>query len=504
MLYAAFLEDPLTWTLLALGTRSLAGRAGRRRATRTRTSAAGADGRRRRRSSRGTTPTVAASRVPRGRSRAPAVASALAVAAARVGARPDVSQLRLLLPPRLGPRAAARDEARLRGLRRADRAPAVRRAVRASSGCVGEDADRAARARLPALARRARVGDLPRRRGVLRPLAGVARRAVRRARASPSCSTPRARTSTSRSWRSCCGRRRSRPGAPRRGRAVMAPARRRRAAAPRGVGARRGLLAVVRLARRPRSHASASTARARRRGAADLGRRRPVGHRRPAVLAARDERPRRRARPRRGLADVPRSFVSFVVDTARPPVALRGARRASCSPWRLRARARAARAARAVRRRRDHVRRHRARRALDPAALPDGAGRSRCACSPATACWASRRCGPGRVRRCGRARRRRPPSLGAVVRASIKAPVIDTLRGELRFIRGTHDEPGRDPRRRRRCRRDLRCGPLTFPNYRLVPDTRWHARPAADGASARAARSGAPAAWRSSSSARRS
>jgi hypothetical protein len=61
--------------------------------------------------------------------------------------------------------------------------------------------------------------------------------------------------------------------------------------------------------------------------------------------------------------------------------------------------------------------------------------------------------------------------LGAVF-VAIKAPVVGKLRGELRFIRGTHDalvailrEPAVVGGRR--------CGPVTFPNYRLVPDTRW-------------------------------
>jgi hypothetical protein len=61
--------------------------------------------------------------------------------------------------------------------------------------------------------------------------------------------------------------------------------------------------------------------------------------------------------------------------------------------------------------------------------------------------------------------------LGALF-VAIKAPVVGKLRGELRFIRSTHDalvailhEPV--------VERGRRCGPITFPNYRLVPDTRW-------------------------------
>ena len=59
-----------------------------------------------------------------------------------------------------------------------------------------------------------------------------------------------------------------------------------------------------------------------------------------------------------------------------------------------------------------------------------------------------------------------------LVFVAIKAPVVGTLRGELRFIRGSHDDLvailHAPP-----VQRDLRCGPLTYPNYRLVPDSRW-------------------------------
>jgi hypothetical protein len=59
-----------------------------------------------------------------------------------------------------------------------------------------------------------------------------------------------------------------------------------------------------------------------------------------------------------------------------------------------------------------------------------------------------------------------------VVFVAIKAPVVNRLVAELRFIRATHTElqavltaPA--------VQRSMRCGPLTFPNYRLVPDARW-------------------------------
>lgn len=55
---------------------------------------------------------------------------------------------------------------------------------------------------------------------------------------------------------------------------------------------------------------------------------------------------------------------------------------------------------------------------------------------------------------------------------AVKAGSADRLRSELRFIERTHaqltallDDP--------RVARGLRCGSLTFPTYRLVPDARW-------------------------------
>lgn len=60
----------------------------------------------------------------------------------------------------------------------------------------------------------------------------------------------------------------------------------------------------------------------------------------------------------------------------------------------------------------------------------------------------------------------------AVGFAVAKAPSIQRLRGELRFIGDTHDEIavvlGSST-----VRAGLACGALTFPTYRLVPDARW-------------------------------
>jgi hypothetical protein len=171
----------------------------------------------------------------------------------------------------------------------------------------------------------------------------------------------------------------------------------------------------------------------------------------------------------RGLSSVPGSFVSFITDTARPPVALAGAVGAVLL-WRL-GRGRAL-----------HV----------PIALL-GAGAvtfvgtglaglsvlPRYLTVPVVAVCLLAAYGvlgfttlePGPLRRVW-SRAAVGAAIAGLVFVVIKAPVVNTLRGELRFIKGTHDDlvailhaPA--------VQRDLRCGPLTFPNYRLVPDTRW-------------------------------
>jgi hypothetical protein len=62
--------------------------------------------------------------------------------------------------------------------------------------------------------------------------------------------------------------------------------------------------------------------------------------------------------------------------------------------------------------------------------------------------------------------------LGAIGLA-ILAPSLTNVRAEVRFIRATHDSLIAlldDPR----VVAARRCGTLTFPTYRLVPDARWH------------------------------
>lgn len=71
----------------------------------------------------------------------------------------------------------------------------------------------------------------------------------------------------------------------------------------------------------------------------------------------------------------------------------------------------------------------------------------------------------------------------------VKAGSFGALRSELRFIERTHDEVAAlvaQPLVRDR----LRCGPLTFPTYRLVPDARWQLDADADEVRTRAGTGG--------------
>lgn len=54
----------------------------------------------------------------------------------------------------------------------------------------------------------------------------------------------------------------------------------------------------------------------------------------------------------------------------------------------------------------------------------------------------------------------------------LKAASFGALRGELRFIQSSHAQL-RALLAQPRVRAGMRCGALTFPTYRLVPDTRW-------------------------------
>ena len=171
----------------------------------------------------------------------------------------------------------------------------------------------------------------------------------------------------------------------------------------------------------------------------------------------------------RGLAAVPPAFVTFLADLARPPVALAGVIGLGLA-----------------------LRRFGPRRLAIPLALL-GAGVltfvaigvaelsliPRYLTVPAVALcvlagyaimgFATLEPGPQRARW-------RMAAVGAlavgVVFLVVKAGSFGALRAELRFIERTHDEVSglvADPR----VRAGLRCGALTFPTYRLVPDARW-------------------------------
>jgi hypothetical protein len=171
----------------------------------------------------------------------------------------------------------------------------------------------------------------------------------------------------------------------------------------------------------------------------------------------------------RGLRDVPGSFVAFVVDTARPPVAAAAVGGALIA-WRLRA-------GRAL-----HV----------PVGL-FGAGAftflatgiaglsvlPRYLTVPVVAACLVAGYGvlgfttlpAGRLRTLW-SRAAMGAAVVGVAFVAVKAPVVNRLVAELRFIRATHvqlEQILHEPA----VQRAMRCGPLTFPNYRLVPDARF-------------------------------
>lgn len=60
-----------------------------------------------------------------------------------------------------------------------------------------------------------------------------------------------------------------------------------------------------------------------------------------------------------------------------------------------------------------------------------------------------------------------------VIGLALLRPSLGPVRDELKFLQGTHDDlvAVLDDRR---VRAAMECGPVTFPNYRMVPDARWH------------------------------
>ena len=178
----------------------------------------------------------------------------------------------------------------------------------------------------------------------------------------------------------------------------------------------------------------------------------------------------------RGLGAVPASFVTFLADLARPPVALAGVVGLGLA-----------------------LRRFGARRLAIPLGLLGAgvltfvaigvAGLSlipRYLTVPAVvlcvlagyAVMGFATLQPGLER--SRWRRAALGALGiGVVFLVVKAGSFGALGSELRFIERTHDEVSGllDDTR---VRAGLRCGALTFPTYRLVPDARWQLDAGAD------------------------
>ncbi|HEY1538025.1 MAG TPA: hypothetical protein VGF63_01400 [Solirubrobacteraceae bacterium] len=171
----------------------------------------------------------------------------------------------------------------------------------------------------------------------------------------------------------------------------------------------------------------------------------------------------------RGIVHVPASFVTFLADVARPPVALAGVIGLVLA-----------------------VRRFGLARMAVPIALLAGgaltfvgtglAGLSiiqRYLTVPAVALcvlagyavlgFTTLEPGPLRTRW-------RQGAIGALVVGAaffvLKVASFGALRGELRFIQSSHAEL-RTLLAQPRVRSGMRCGALTFPTYRLVPDARW-------------------------------
>ena len=431
LLYAAFLEDPLTWALLALG-RRWRPRCGRPAEAEPKPS-------------RELVAPATSSPEADGCGRETARERVAGAAAPRRGAVlwwllvPTLSELRRLLPPRLGPGAARRAHSRR------SRPTRRRRSTRSTSRCAalvglvrgGRGPRCSCSLRCCALVAlvwgTCRLGP-----GAASALAGAAGGALRRLELRVPALRGARRTSTCRSWRSSCGRPCSRPRA-RRG----AP-RWRCSCSPGCCARRRWVLAgLLWLWRWPAADAGRRLRDllARPRRAADLVPRRPRRHRRPAALAARHERAGRRAGPRARDRDGA-GLVRLVQLADVAPAG--GARRRSIGACpRVAADSAGARCtipAGAARRRRRHVRRHRRARAVDPAALPDGPGRralpfagyARARFTPLPAGPAAQRCGA------------RPPSarwssaLGVPRREA--SVVRDARRRAALRPRSTHDD----------------------------------------------------------------
>ena len=172
----------------------------------------------------------------------------------------------------------------------------------------------------------------------------------------------------------------------------------------------------------------------------------------------------------RGIANVPGAFVTFVFDALRPPVALMAVAGLAVAWWKLGW-----------------------RRLIVPLALL-GAGIAtfvgtgllglsilpRYLTVPTVAlCLFAGYAVAGFTTLPRGDRLRRLWAYGAVVLlaggiafAVLRFTVVERLTDELAFLEATHDDL-EAILATREVQEGMECGPITFPNYRLVPDTRW-------------------------------
>jgi hypothetical protein len=189
----------------------------------------------------------------------------------------------------------------------------------------------------------------------------------------------------------------------------------------------------------------------------------------------------------RGLGAVPSSFVTFLADLARPPVALAGVIGVVLAWRRFGARALAVPLGLLGAGVLTFVAIGVAGLALIPRYLTVPAVALCVLAGYAVMGFATLPPGPGRTRW-------RAAAIGAfgvgVAFLVVKAGSFGALRGELRFIERTHEQVSgllAQPR----VRAGLRCGALTFPTYRLVPDARWQLHAGAGEVRTRAGADGA-------------
>ena len=173
----------------------------------------------------------------------------------------------------------------------------------------------------------------------------------------------------------------------------------------------------------------------------------------------------------RGLSHVPHSFVSFLVDTARPPVALLGVAGAMIAWMKLPRERLVVPAALFAAGTIAFVGTGLAGLSILPryltvpaiaVCLLAGYGLLGWTALPAADAW----------RRPWRTTSAVTIVAGLALLAVLLPPRARKLESELRFVRQTHDQLGA-LLHAREVTAGRRCGPISYPTYRLVPDTRW-------------------------------